>query len=56
MIRDGYVDDEFIALSRQESRTPEEDDRLTLHKQEMPSASWPTPRPTCTTQSRLCTS
>ena len=35
MIRDGYVDDEFIALSRQESRTPEEDDRLTLHKQEM---------------------
>ena len=35
MIRDGYVDDEFIALSRQESRTPEEGDRLTLHKQEM---------------------
>lgn len=44
-IRDGYVDDEFIALSRKELRTPEEDDRLTLHKQEMTKRLLASPAP-----------
>ena len=35
VIREGYVRDEFIALSRKEGRTAEEDDRLTVLKDEM---------------------
>lgn len=35
VIREGFVDDEFIALSRKESRTVEEDDRLTDLKRAM---------------------
>jgi len=34
-VRDGYVSDEFIDLARRESRTPEEEDRLSVLKREM---------------------
>jgi hypothetical protein len=35
VIREGFVTDEFIALSRKEGRTPDEDAHLTVLKQEM---------------------
>lgn len=35
VIRDGYVTDEFIALSRKQGRTADEEHHLTLLKQEM---------------------
>ncbi len=35
VLRDGYVTQEFIALSRQETRSPEEERHLALLKQQM---------------------
>ncbi|HEX7276665.1 MAG TPA: hypothetical protein VF244_04760, partial [Acidimicrobiales bacterium] len=35
VIREGFVTDEFIALSRKEGRTPDEDAHLAVLKQEM---------------------
>ena len=35
IIRDGYVTDEFVALARKDGRSPEEEVRLGVLKQEM---------------------
>lgn len=35
VLHEGYVDDEFIGLARKEDRTPADEERLTLLKQEM---------------------
>lgn len=45
VIRDGYVTDEFIALSRQEGRTTEDDDRLAVLKREMTERLLASPAP-----------
>lgn len=43
LIRDGLVRDEFIELSRKQGRTAEEDDHLTVLKQEMADRLLATP-------------
>jgi hypothetical protein len=51
VIRDGYVTDEFIALARKEGRSPEEEIRLGVLKQEMADRLLPSRPSTSTTWS-----